>query len=269
MKIKYLGTGASEGFPGIFCQCEACGRARSLGGKNLRRRSSALIDGSLLVDIPPDLYGLSLLHGVDLSQIKHIAVTHTHEDHFYLHELSNFAPPFAHRSGEAVKFYGSCAVHDAFVRMYEGKLDGLVEMIPLEPFRPVTAGGHVLTPLPASHGAPNSLIYIVESNGQRLLYANDTGWFSDAVWDYLRGKRFDIVSMDCTSIVGEVYSTHMNLNQNILLRERLLQMGSADERTVFVATHFSHNGLLMQHEMEERFAPYGIRTAYDGFETEV
>ena len=33
MRIKYLGTGAAEGIPGMFCACAACKRALKAGGK--------------------------------------------------------------------------------------------------------------------------------------------------------------------------------------------------------------------------------------------
>ena len=31
MKIQYLGTGAAEGIPAIFCECDTCKKARELG----------------------------------------------------------------------------------------------------------------------------------------------------------------------------------------------------------------------------------------------
>ena len=40
MKIKYLGTGAAEGWPGVFCNCQHCREAREKGGKNICTRSS-------------------------------------------------------------------------------------------------------------------------------------------------------------------------------------------------------------------------------------
>ena len=270
MKLKYLGTGASEGFPGIFCQCDPCKQARRLRGKNLRRRSSAFINDCLLIDIPPDLYGESLGYAIDLSVVKHIVVTHVHEDHFYLHELSNYAEPFAYIfDGIPARLYGSATVKEAFEHKFANFLDGHVKMVEVAPFQLFEAAGCTITPLPASHGAGISFIYIIESSGKRLLYGNDTGWLSDEVWEYIKGKRFDIVSMDCTCIIGVSYSSHMNMAQNIKLKNEFMKIGCADENTLFLATHFSHNGELMQHEMEERFAPYGILTAYDGFEVEV
>ena len=50
MEILFLGTGASEGWPGLFCPCEHCLRAVQAGGKNVRTRTSFLVDGSLLID---------------------------------------------------------------------------------------------------------------------------------------------------------------------------------------------------------------------------
>ena len=31
MKFKYLGTAAAEGWPAMFCSCDACNRARTSG----------------------------------------------------------------------------------------------------------------------------------------------------------------------------------------------------------------------------------------------
>ena len=54
MQLHYLGTAAAEGFPGLFCDCDTCRRARAEGGRSLRTRSQALIDGRLLIDLPAD-----------------------------------------------------------------------------------------------------------------------------------------------------------------------------------------------------------------------
>ena len=47
MNIRFLGTAAAEGIPGIFCQCPACRAARAAGGRELRTRSGAIVDGRL------------------------------------------------------------------------------------------------------------------------------------------------------------------------------------------------------------------------------
>ena len=54
MKFQYLGTAAAEGWPAVFCRCEACEEAARRGGKNIRTRSQALVNDDLLLDLPPD-----------------------------------------------------------------------------------------------------------------------------------------------------------------------------------------------------------------------
>ena len=63
MKILYMGTAAAEGWPALFCSCPICTQARDHGGKNLRTRTQALLDGSLLIDFPPDTYSHALRYG--------------------------------------------------------------------------------------------------------------------------------------------------------------------------------------------------------------
>ena len=56
MIVKYLGTGAAEGIPAVFCHCNICKHARQKKGRNIRTRSQALIDGKLLIDFGPDTF---------------------------------------------------------------------------------------------------------------------------------------------------------------------------------------------------------------------
>ncbi|MBR5009902.1 MAG: hypothetical protein IKY06_04600, partial [Clostridia bacterium] len=81
MKIQWLGTAAAEGWPAVFCTCEACKKAAQLGGKNIRTRAGAIVDDVLLIDLNPDLYAQKLSLGLDLCLLKDIIVTHNHGDH--------------------------------------------------------------------------------------------------------------------------------------------------------------------------------------------
>ena len=50
MKIVVLGSGGF-GYPLAFCGCEYCSKARELGGKNIRKRASILINDEMLIDL--------------------------------------------------------------------------------------------------------------------------------------------------------------------------------------------------------------------------
>jgi len=55
MQLTFLGTAAAEGYPAIACGCDNCTVARRRGGRDLRKRSHAIIDDDLLIDLGPDL----------------------------------------------------------------------------------------------------------------------------------------------------------------------------------------------------------------------
>lgn len=52
MKINYLGTGAAERIPGIFCNCKLCKYAREKKGREIRTQTQLIIDDVLLIDFP-------------------------------------------------------------------------------------------------------------------------------------------------------------------------------------------------------------------------
>ena len=71
----------------MFCTCEACKRARALGGKNIRTRSQAIVDNTVLIDLPPDTYLHVLREGMTIDAVESVLITHSHQDHFYPMEL--------------------------------------------------------------------------------------------------------------------------------------------------------------------------------------
>ena len=109
MYITYLGTAAAEGVPAIFCDCEHCRYARAVGGKEIRMRSGALIDGKLKIDFGPDAYAQSLRFNLNYVPVNHVLITHSHEDHFSPDELSRICPPYSHRK-EPLRVYGDARV---------------------------------------------------------------------------------------------------------------------------------------------------------------
>ena len=93
MKYTFYGTAAAEGIPAIFCECEACNRARKLGGKNIMTRSQSVIDGVLGIDFSADSYLHVINYGMPERDISSYLITHNHMDHFYLDDLDAFEYP--------------------------------------------------------------------------------------------------------------------------------------------------------------------------------
>lgn len=273
MKIKYYGTAAAEGWPGLFCRCEVCLEARRRGGKNIRTRSQATIDDRLLVDYPPDTYLHMLNYGLNLPEFTHCIVTHAHEDHLYVDDLGVRAHGFCENTVPGpFTVYGADSVCALIERLPQWAKDperlAWREVFEYQPFQ---AEGYTCTPLLAAHGKHDGIkcyIYMIEKDGKRLLYGNDTGNFPQQTWDYIAGKRFDLVSLDCTMLRIKEGTNHMGIEDVLEVKQRLIDLGCADDSTVWVITHFSHNGGILHEELEEIMKPHGFIVAYDGCEVE-
>lgn len=272
MKLQYWGTAASEGWPALFCRCEACRRARELGGRNIRTRSQALLDDTILLDFPADTYLHALRYNRDLSGIRHILITHSHEDHFYPLDMMLRMPPYGHNLEEPkVSIYGN----ETVIGMLEQTMESCgmpkdqvleyLEPVTLAPLTPVTVDGYTVTALPADH-IPWEMcyLYLIEKDGRTLLYAPDTGFFPEPTWEYLRGKKLDLVSIDCTFVTHSSRRNHLGLPEVLETREKLRKLGCVTESSQFVINHFSHNIPVLHEELAAEAGKYGMLTAYDG-----
>jgi len=135
----------------------------------------------------------------------------------------------------------------------------------VHPFEPFSAGEYCVTPLLSDHmSTEQAVYYCIEKDGKRLLYAHDTGVFLPETLAFLKGKRFDAVSLDCTFGTVNWEHGHMGFPQNLQMRQWILQNGCADEKTVFVSNHFSHNGTAIYDRMAELTQNTGIEVSYDG-----
>jgi phosphoribosyl 1,2-cyclic phosphate phosphodiesterase len=120
--------------------------------------------------------------------------------------------------------------------------------------------------------AEEPFIYIIEGKDATLLYANDTGYFFEEVFDYIEKEKlfFDCVSFDCTHVDLPCSDRdgHMGIDNNLRVNARLEKIGATSEKTVKIINHFSHNGNPLHHRLEELVRPYGWLVSYDGLQTE-
>ncbi len=272
MKIQWLGTAASEGWPAVYCNCEACRKAAELGGRNIRMRAGAIIDDILLIDLNPDLYAQRLRFGLDLARIRDVIVTHEHGDHFTPLYVEFREPVYCGGPMPRLPLYGPSDVTMPLRKYGE---EGLVELHTVEAGDEFDTSEHHVTTLQAVHSAPLGKFYLIEKGGKSILYMHDTGLGCDAALAMLRErvkKPIDLVSMDCTygpNPLPEGYSGHMGFAENVRLKEMFLKDGLADGHTRFVSNHFSHNGHMLYDEMCRFMEPHGIEIAYDGMVAEV
>lgn len=271
MRIRFLGTAAAEGWPAVFCQCENCRRARATGGKNVRTRASAMINDDLKVDLPPDTYYHVIKYGLELAKVEHLLVTHTHQDHFYFEELAMRRKPFAEILDAGVlNVYGNGEVYNRVRGLDEVAEGSLLKAKVVEPFRWFNAGKYEVMPLLADHSSTERcLIYVISDRRNTILYGHDSGWFPSTTWDRLGELELDLVIADCTNGALSAMRYHMGIDGVLNMKEEMKNRGIAGNETMFVATHFSHNGGLLHEELEERLNPNGVSVAYDGLVIEL
>lgn len=268
MKLTYLGTAAAEGFPAIFCNCEHCREARALGGKNVRTRSQAIINDELVIDLPADTYSHFLNNNIEGNKIKYLLVTHSHQDHFYHNELLMRRPPYAHNmtSPRLKVFCGSGTAAIIEKECNDEKL--AIDCKQICYFETVSVGDYSVTALPARHyEGDGALFYIIKSD-KTLLYAHDTGYFYDEVFEYIKtnGISFDMISLDCTYVDRPVSdsNTHMGIDNINRVVKRLADIGAVTDKTQVYINHFSHNAAPIHDKLEKRVAEYGYKVSYDG-----
>lgn len=275
MNLTYLGTGSAEGVPALFCKCEVCQKAQQRRGREIRTRTQALINQDLLIDFPGDSYFHFIQQPYDLAAIEHLLITHSHADHFYPEDLAMRMTGYSNGLESKLTVYGNERVHQFFDRALD--LEGFrdeehLAFEEVEPFVPITIKGYTIIPLLADHDPREKcFIYQISDGDKQLLYAHDTGYFRSEVWKYWQETKpyFQIVSLDCNHQKVKVKKNHMSFYDDIAIKEKMLMLGYADEKTLFAINHFSHNGGLNYQEMAEWAYSEGFITAYDGLQIEV
>ena len=273
MRLTFLGTGGSEGYPATFCRCPRCQTARDIGGPNIRRRTSVLIDDKVLIDFGPDVPASLQTLGLDLAPVEHLLVTHPHDDHFLPVTLK-----YRHPRDGAPDLPTLC-VHggEASLNMLDHLPFGLDELrasaSPITAGEWFDAGGYRVLPLAANH-APGlqAVLYVVMRDGTGVLYATDTGAFRPESWEALEGLELGAAVIETTywdheAAAGGQY--HMTIDQAVCHACRLHNIGALRDEAPVYATHICHRSLPDHFSLTERFAGTDMQPAYDGLSVSI
>lgn len=251
MKLKFLGSGTSQGVPVIACHCEVC---TSLNPKDKRFRSSALVTTDsgkkILIDCGPD-FRMQMLDNKE-EQIDAVLLTHEHNDHVIgLDDLR----PLIFKNRKNIDLYCQKRVGDEIRSRFpyafsDVKYPGAPSFDLHEIYDAFSIFGTKIIPVEVVH----SKINILGFKFKKLAYITDASFISYQEKEKL--KDLDYLILNCIRKEG-MHPAHFILPQVLELYEEL------KPKQLFL-THISHH--LGLHDALEQELPKNVHLAYDGLE---
>lgn len=281
MQLTFLGTAATPSMPIPFCVCEVCSEARRIGGRNLRRRSSVVINNDLLVDIGPDIATASFEHDICLAGIGICLQTHTHADHLDAEFILSRHADYGTKVSGDLLLGASVETLQSIERLVHQRSDYgsifdpdtqaalHISLTPIAPFETTSVGDYRITGYPANHGNDQGfLLYSIAQGDYAVFYGTDTSVLLGEVWDHLQQERimYDVVILDHTYGLRHESrpADHLASKDVIAHANRFRENGLLKDSGVVYATHLSHEGSLEHDELDEYAREHGYRVAYDG-----
>ena len=280
MRVTFLGTGAATSYPLAFCQCETCRKARELGGKNFRKRTSLLINTDLLIDLGPDTIPAMHAYSHDPTKLRLLLQTHPHSDHFYPGVLVTRSSTYGCVNSNTLEIVAEKSCLEVMadqVRAIEGfelleekwQTDMHLSLTALGHGQRLSRGGYEIMALESLHHPQwGSQIYLVKEGDKQLLYAVDSPALSVVALEALQGQYLDLAIFEQT--FGPFYAGNSgtHISEAILFEQlaMLRAQGCLDEKSQIYITHISHEGNPHHDALVERGAILGYCVAYDGLE---
>lgn len=286
--FTFLGTSAGEQYPGVWCNCANCAKARMLGGKNIRRNSCAIVNEHTLLDFGPAIPIQLEQQGFSLLKVETLLVTHSHDDHFMPWYLrwryypkglpstptgSEMGPTFT--KPLPLTLYANSKVRDITWQYIKGDPQSHhIDFVALKAFEPLETKYLVCTPIKANHDLSQECFnFILEYQGRSILYATDTADFLPETKEFLKGYEFDLVVMEGTLGFNQAYNPtipgHSNFYLNKEIREWMLRENMLNDGAIFAITHTGPHFAPPHEECAPLLSDWGLTLAYDGMQIEL
>lgn len=277
---QFLGTGAAEGIPAPFCKCSNCEYARKVGGKEQRLRTCFRLADSIMMDLGADAVVQARKYG-DFSEVNHVLVTHTHEDHLNLHMLmesfwskdhrDTLHYYFTDKAFEIVEYWrNSPWILKGMVKRFEE--EGCVAFHKLEFGKRIEIEGMGFTPFRGNHRGnmkEDSAMYLIElPDGRNLFYGLDSSIYYPETIEALKRYHIDIYISENTmgTYDGTPHPSHMRLEDVKALADILYEQGTLSDKSVLYLTHINHHSTHQQNveAVEKLNFPIETIVTYDG-----
>ena len=243
MRLEFLGTGAADWL------------APTPGGE-LRRMTSMLVDGRLLIDLT--LPALDAI--VHPEAVTDALITHSHSDHFDPQALARLAPI------------------DLYVD--EGWADTVnipgVRVHPVREGEPFAAAGFEITGMRGNHSTEgdgeHTVHYLLRREGKTLYYATDCAWLLYREAQLIREHPLDALVIDATIGDGRegdyrVFE-HNSLPMVRIMEASMRKTGMLKEGAPVFLTHLARTLHGTQSELEAA-NPWPFVVCRDGLTADI
>jgi phosphoribosyl 1,2-cyclic phosphate phosphodiesterase len=260
--VRLLGTGAADGIPGFFSKDRVSQYARAHGGKDVRSRSGALIDGILKIDLPPDTFIQMRENSLEAGDWSALVFTHSHEDHCAVSEIQYALYPFTELELLPFQIFGNSSVEK---KVFDRYPEWPIDFIELKEFQEYWHLGYRITPIRAHHEPNEPCFNLLIEREKRLLYATDTGIWDSPTFEFLARKSIDCLIIECTEGLNDSdYEGHLNIAALAQVLDRLRKSAAISPSGIVVTTHHAHTGLATHAELTAALKPIGAMPGYDG-----
>lgn len=268
MNIRLLGTGAADGIPAMYGNDEVSAYARLHGGKDVRTRSAALIDGVLKIDLGPDTAVQMQQYGLEARDWTALIFTHSDDDHINVNELQYALFPFTDLDHLPYTVYGNAVVLGKIRARYP---DWPMELVETHSNVCFEHGPYRVTPVRARHiPCEDCHNLIIQRDGKTFFYATDTGVFHEETLQYLKRFTIDAMVIECTDgFCTQDYEGHLDIKECLAMVNRMRRDGTLRADAQIITTHHSVRGLARHCDLEAALRPHGIEPGYDGLTFEV
>ncbi|MDQ8205442.1 MBL fold metallo-hydrolase [Pelagicoccus sp. SDUM812003] len=261
MKLRFLGTGTSQGIPLIGCDCSVC---RSDNPKNRRYRTHAHLEMgglNIQIDAAPEFRLRALEHRIP--KIDVVLLTHGHADHILgFDDMRRYCDL---RKGEAIPVFTN---DDGLERMrsiypYAMRERPAVRGYPAFSVRPMPetleleGGVGLVRSTSQDHGPFDTLGLVFEEfkSGSKIAYYTDCASVSEEAEELARGA--DLVVLD--GLRMNEHPSHMSIDMAVDAARRI-----GAKRSFLI--HMGHD---VDHDRVNASLPEGVELSYDNLVVEV
>ncbi len=207
----------------------------------MRMRSCFRLTDSIMLDLGADAVSQSARYG-EISQINHVLVSHTHDDHLSSHMLMEAM--WSRNYRKTLHYYFTDQAYEIVDHWKKNKW------------------------ILKGNAGENAALYLIElPNGKTLFYGLDSGIYFPETIEAIKGHVIDIFISETTLGTQDIsHPFHMSLKDVRALTEALPAQGTLHEQSRLFLTHINHGTSYrtLCQAIEKDTFPIDTVVAYDG-----